>query len=71
MAEIQIIDKNDENLYNYTSEVVPRKGELLTIQGNEHVIEVINIEHYIRPHGGTGSLISPCIRVIVVEKYNK
>ena len=65
MAEIQVIDKNDENLFSYTAEIIPRKGEHLTVQGDESVLEVTYIEHYLRPHGGTGQLISPCVRISV------
>ncbi len=68
MAEIQIIDTYDDNLFTYASEVIPRKGESLTIQGNNNIFKVTSIEHYIRPHGGTGLLISPCIRVMVTTQ---
>ena len=68
MVEIQVIDTDDENLLSYASEIIPRKGELLQVQGKENILKVIDIEHYLRPHGGTGQLVSPCVRIVVERK---
>jgi len=65
MVEIQVLNADDENLFNYASEIIPRKGELLQVQGKENILKVIDIEHYLRPHGSTGQLVSPCVRIVV------
>ena len=66
MAEIYVMDENDDNIFVYLSDVIPRNGELLTVQDNKDVYRVDSVEHYIRKHGGTRSLISPGVIIRVV-----
>jgi len=66
MVEIHVMDENDDNIFVYSSDVVPRNGEFLTAQGDKKVYRVDSVEHYIRKHGGTGNLIFSVIRISVV-----
>ena len=63
--EIHVLDENGENLFIYLSSMVPRKGEHLTVQNDKRVFKVKDVEHFVRPHGGTGSLISPYVTIFV------
>ena len=65
MAEILLFDANDEPLFGYRADVIPRKGEFLTILNDEKTYKVINIEHFIRPYGDTLQMVSPHVSVTV------
>ena len=65
MVEIHVMDESDDNIFVYSSDVIPRDGEFLTVQDDKDVYRVDSVEHYIKKHGGTGSLISPCVRISV------
>ena len=42
--EIHVLDENDDPLFGYSSDAVPRVGECLTVQNNGKVFKVDSVE---------------------------
>ena len=65
MTEIQVVMPTDGEVLSYESDIIPRKNEFLSIQSIENSYQVTEVEHYIRPYGGTSTLVSTFVRIFV------
>jgi hypothetical protein len=62
---IMVFDPNEELLFDYFADSIPKVGESLTLENAVYVVN--SVEHFIRPHGVTDSFVSPYINIAVTR----